>query len=93
MSTDQLELNVLIEKIRCNDTSLGSELKCYTLLRGHGMTLCSCPRLSLIDRRFVDCSVTENSVVQFIEALKVNTTLTEIDLCSTFKLFHVFRYH
>ena len=40
MSTEQRELNVLIEKIRSNDTSLGSELNCYRLLREHGMKLC-----------------------------------------------------
>ena len=35
----------------------------------------------------------DDSFVQFIEALKVNTTLIKIDLGGTFKLFHVFRYH
>ena len=40
MSTEQHELNVLIEKIRANDTSLDSELNCYRLLHDHGMTLC-----------------------------------------------------
>jgi len=37
--------------------------------------------------------VTDDCIVQFIEALKVNTTLTEIDLSGTFKLFHAFRFH
>ena len=40
MSTEQLELNVLIEKIRSNDTSLGSELNCYGFLDEYGMRLC-----------------------------------------------------
>ena len=40
MSTEQLELNVLIEKIRSNDTLLGSELKARCLLLQHGMNLC-----------------------------------------------------
>jgi len=62
MSTEHLELNVLIEKIRSNDISLGSELNCYGLLREH------------------DCRVTDNRFEQFIEALKVNTTLIKIDL-------------
>jgi len=39
MSTEQHELNVLIEKIRANDTSLDSELNCYRLLHEQGMTL------------------------------------------------------
>ena len=39
MSTEQHELNVLIEKIRANDTSLDSELNCYGLLHEQGMTL------------------------------------------------------
>jgi len=37
--------------------------------------------------------VADDRFVQFIEALKVNTTLTEIDFGGTFKLFYVFRYH
>eukprot|EP00019_Armaparvus_languidus_P004152 CAMPEP_0168604022 /NCGR_PEP_ID=MMETSP0420-20121227/15064_1 /TAXON_ID=498008 /ORGANISM="Pessonella sp." /LENGTH=292 /DNA_ID=CAMNT_0008643089 /DNA_START=46 /DNA_END=922 /DNA_ORIENTATION=- len=61
MSTEQRELNVLIEKICCNDTSLGSVLDCYDSLWERG------------------CRVTDDSFAQFIEALKVNTTLTEID--------------
>jgi len=45
-------------------------------------------------RWFVDYRVTDdNRFVQLIEALKVNTTLTEIDLECTFKLFYVFRYY
>ena len=36
--------------------------------------------------------MTDDTFVQLIEALKVNTTLTEINLDGTFKLFHVFRY-
>ena len=40
---------------------------------------------------FVDYRATDNSFVQFIEALKVNTTLTAIDLRGAFKLFYVFR--
>lgn len=42
---------------------------------------------------FVGCRVTDDSFVQFIEALKENTTLTAIDLSGTFKLFYVFRYY
>jgi len=38
---------------------------------------------------FVGCGVTDDSFVQFIDALKVNTTLTAINLGGTFKLFHV----
>jgi len=49
----------------------------------------------MADRSFsiLDCSVTDDRFVQFIEALKVNATLTEIRLGGTFKLFHVFRYY
>ena len=39
---------------------------------------------------FVGCGVTDDSFVQLTEALKVNTTLTDIDLSGTFELFHVF---
>ena len=40
MSTEQPELDVLIEKVRSNDTSLGSLLDCCGLLLEQGMTLC-----------------------------------------------------
>jgi len=39
---------------------------------------------------FIGCRVSDVSFVQFIEALKVNTTLIEIYLGGTFKLFHMF---
>jgi len=42
---------------------------------------------------FAGCLVTDERFVQFIEALKANTTLTELDMSGTSKLFHVFRYH
>ena len=35
----------------------------------------------------------DDSFVQFIEALKVNTTLSDIYLHGTFKLFRVCRYY
>ena len=37
--------------------------------------------------------MTDDSFVQFIEVLKVNTTFTAIDLSGTFKVFHVFCYY
>jgi len=40
MNTKQLELNVLIEKIRSNDASLRHVLEIRYLSRRYGMTLC-----------------------------------------------------
>ena len=40
MRIQELELNVLIEKIRSNDTSVGSELYLTGILRRHGIMLC-----------------------------------------------------
>ena len=37
--------------------------------------------------------MTDDTFLLFMEALKVNTTLTVINLGGTFKLFHVFRYY
>ena len=88
MRTEQLEWNVMIEKIRSDDTSLGSKLNCFGFLHEHGMTLCSCPRLSLIDRRFAGYCVTDDRFVPFVDALKVNTTLIEIVMSGTLKSFH-----
>ena len=93
MSTEKLELNVLIEKIRSNDTSLGNVLNWHHLLRDPGMI--SCFTLDGDWSRFglVGCRVSDDGFVQFIEALKVNTTLGEIYLGGTFKLFYGCRYH
>jgi len=43
----------------------------------------------VIVRWFAGCRVTDNKFVQLIEALKVNTTSTKIDLGGTFKLCRV----
>ena len=83
MNTKKQEFNRLLEKIRCNDTSIGTVLKWSGFLYKHGATYSlhySKTNLSCA----VDCRA---SFAQFAEALKVNTRLIEIDLNRTLILF------
>ena len=45
--------------------------------------------MTITDLSLVECSVTDDRFIQFIEALKVNTTLTKLKLGGTFNLCHV----
>ena len=92
MSLEPPEPSVLIEKIRSNDTWLGSELDCLDLSFQRGMTFSVPSTMTDHSLACVDCRATDDSFAQFIEALKVNTTLTYVDLGGTFKLCRVFCY-
>lgn len=83
MNTKKLEFNRVLEKIRSNDTSLGTVLQWSGFLYKHGATYSL--HYSKTDLPCaLDCRA---SFAQFAEALKVNTRLIEIDLNRTSILF------
>ena len=86
MSSKQQELNLLIERVRSNDASLGS------VLEWEGRWDSTTFRFTLHDNwslvGFVARVVTRESFVQFIQALKVNTTLTAAKLIGAASSFH-----
>ena len=88
MSSKQQELNLLIERVRSNDASLGSELEWLGAIGAHCMTLCLTLHHNWSLVGLATRTVTRESFVQFIQALKVNTTLTAAKLIGAASSFH-----